>query len=102
MKLKDIMAAEAASVFCNPDEFGESVNLDGHHVTAVMGEVSTVYSHDVEPDVPMLTRVMSVPQSSLPDGYEPEGTADYNDEQWAVGEYFCAGGMFSISLWRRA
>lgn len=98
LNLRNQMAHDALTVFCNPQEFAAPMLLDGYPVTAVMADAGTDMRHGLEPDIPRMTRVLSVPVAQLPTGYAPGVVITVDDTRWTVVDALVDYGMWQITI----
>lgn len=104
MNLKEALAHEARSVFCNPAEFGEAVTIDGLPVTVVIKDnhQSPAQLTGSLADVPdmgtlLADRTLSVPTGSIPVPV-PGQQLCINNDYWLVTKVTDSFGMLHLLL----
>ena len=82
---KDILLEEIARVFLNPEEFSETLSLNGRTLRAVVDRPETAWPEaDDRPGVAHEFAVLAVALSDFPDELWPGKRVDLNGERWTV------------------
>ena len=99
---KDSLLCDVRSVFINPDEFGERIEIDGKTITAVRTEDEKFEAASLEPELPQRVIVLYAETSDLLPEMTMGASVALNGELClVVSREDDLGGMSRLELTRR-
>ena len=101
MTFKEALAFESETVFLNPEEFGEEIELDGVKMTAVVSPLVTYSEGELEGTLSGRTVTLYLAEKDFPEGIAPGREITVNKERWAVVGFSLQFGMVKLELSRR-
>lgn len=96
------LAADLAEVFLNLDEFGETINLDGKPMPAVVEEFAVDFGLESQarPGVSLEGVALQVRESDAPGEYRSGRDVRFNGERWFVLEATRDACLRTLRLYR--